>query len=301
MEFALQSIRSRQAYVAGLTQPLRWLAAGSEQLLYLQRLVAIDSEVLAVAEGVDLDAHAARVEVALSTYRPTAENLAMGAGDSPPPLDALFKRLADQARQIALPATESVDAAIAEEVCAGEMTRYSEVSVLRLKAARCLAESAATELFLNRVVELPGVVAQKLSEWPGGWLCLNGLKRISPEAARHLFAWPGRWISLNGLMELPAAASVHLPAWGGRQIELMGLKKVDSVEHLVRWEEAGGKLFLPEAIRRRSMRGAGRCGRRRHLKRNGRDEDERRTNPANGGLGAGLDTLVRRARQRSGG
>ncbi len=250
MEFALQSIRSRQAFIAGLEKPLRWLISGSEELLYLQRWLKIDLGVLAVAEGIDMEAHAARLEATLAAYLPTADKLAMATEAAPSALEVLFKHLADQARQTTLPATESVDAAIAEEVCAGEMTRYSEVSVLRLKAARCLAESAATELFLNRVKELPAIVAQKLSEWPGDWLCLNGLKRISPEAARHMFAWQGRWISLNGLIELPADASTHLPAWGGQQIELMGLKKVEAVEHLVRWEEAGGKLFLPEEIRR---------------------------------------------------
>lgn len=250
LELALHSIRDREAYAAGLAKPLRWLISGSEELLYLQRLVAIDREVLALAEGIDLDGHAERVDAALEGYRPTAEKLAMGTEEAPPALDLLFKRLVDQARQMALPATDNADAAIAEEVCAGEMTRYSEVAVLRLKAVRCLAESAATELFLNRVQDLPATAAQKLSEWPGEWLCLNGLKRISPEAARHLFAWPGRWMSLNGLVELPAAASAHLPAWGGRQIELMGLRKVEVVEHLVRWEEAGGKLFVPEEIRR---------------------------------------------------
>jgi hypothetical protein len=249
--FALQSIQHRLAYVAGLEKPLAWLASGAEELLYLQRLVEIDLDVLPFAAGIDWDAHAARLEAALTAYRPTAEALAAGADPTAPSLTALFKRTAEQAGRILLPATDEMDAAITEEICAGEMGRYTDLTMLRLKTARCLAESPATELFLNRVRDLPPLAARKLAEWPGDWLCLNGLQEITSEAAGHLFAWPGRWISLNGVSDLPAAVSRHLPAWGGRQIELMGLKRVEAVEHLIRWEEAGGKLFLPQEIRRR--------------------------------------------------
>jgi hypothetical protein len=55
---------------------------------------------------------------------------------------------------------------------------------------------------------------------------------------------------MNGLSELPADASAPLAEWGGRQLELMGLKKVEAIHHLARWEEAGGKLFIPVEIRR---------------------------------------------------
>jgi hypothetical protein len=250
VEFGLLSIQSRRAYAAGLAAPLRWLAAGSEELLFLQRQAELDLEVLPLADGVDMEAHAARIDAALLARQPTPDRLAMAADEPPPSLETIWKRLADQAKQVTLPATYGVDAAIAEEVCSGDLTRYGETAVLRLKTARCLAESEATELFLNRVSELPAAAAQKLSQWPGSWLCLNGLKRLTPETARHLFAWPGRWISMNGLSELPADASAPLAEWGGRQLELMGLKKAEAIHHLARWEEAGGKLFIPVEIRR---------------------------------------------------
>jgi hypothetical protein len=250
VELGLRSIQSRQAYAAGLATPLRWLAAGSEELLFVKRLVELDLEVLPFAEGVDMDAHALRIDALLRARQPTPDHLAMAADEPAPSLEAIWKRLTDRARQLNMAATERMDAAIAEEACAGDLTRIAEVAVLRLKAARCLAESGAKELFLNRLSELPAAAAQKLSEWPGSWLCVNGLKQLSPETARHLFAWPGRQISLNGLSEISAAASAGLPDWGGQQLELMGLKKVEAIEHLVRFEEAGGKLFLPPDIRR---------------------------------------------------
>ena len=250
VELGLRSIQSRQAYAAGLAAPLRWLSSGSEELLYVKRLVELDLEVLPFAERVDLDAHAQRIDALLHARQPTPDRLAMAAEEPAPALEAIWKRLADRAKQLTMAATERMDAAIAEETCAGDLSRIAEMAVLRLKAARCLAESETKELFLNRLSELPAAAAQKLSEWPGNWLCLNGLKQLPPDTARHLFAWPGRQISLNGLSEISAAASAGLPEWGGQQLELMGLKKVEAIEHLVGFEEAGGKLFLPHDIRR---------------------------------------------------
>lgn len=250
VELGLRSIQSRQAYASGLAKPLRWLSAGSEELLFVKRLAGFDLQVLPFADGVDMEAHAIEIDTVLHARQPTPERLAITAEDPAPSLEAIWKRLSDQARQLKAPATEGVDAAIAEEVCSGDLMRIAEVTVLRLKTARCLAESGAKELFLNRVSELPVAAAQKLSQWPGSWLCLNGLKQFRPEAARYLFAWPGRVISMNGVSELSADATARLPDWGGQQIELMGLKKVEAIEHLVRFEEAGGKLFLPPEIRR---------------------------------------------------
>ncbi|MFO7706817.1 MAG: hypothetical protein R6V84_01505 [Desulfobacterales bacterium] len=250
VELGLRTVQSRQAYAAGLAKPLRWLAAGGEELLFVKRLLEFDLEVLPFAEGVDLEAHARRIDAVLHARRPAPERLAPAEGEPTPSLEAIWKRLADQARQLAVPATAGLDEAVGEEICSGDLARTAEMSVLRLKTARCLAESGAKELFLNRVSELPAAAAQKLSEWPGGWLCLNGLRRLSPEAARHLFAWPGRLISLNGLSELPADATAYLAGWSGGQLELMGLKKAEAVEHLLRFEQAGGKLFLPPEMRR---------------------------------------------------
>jgi hypothetical protein len=105
------------------------------------------------------------------------------------------------------------------------------------------------ELFLNRLSDAPDAALQKLVEWPGNWVCLNGFTRLPPETAQHLFAWPGDWISLNGIGELTADAARYLPAWRGRKLELMSLRKTDGIEFLAQWEAAGGRLFVPAGVR----------------------------------------------------
>ncbi len=104
-------------------------------------------------------------------------------------------------------------------------------------------------LFLNRLTDMPAAAAQKLFEWPGNWVCLNGFTRLEPEAAKHLLAWQGDWISLNGIGELTHDAARYLPAWRGRKLELMSLRKTNGIEYLSQWEASGGQLFVPAGIR----------------------------------------------------
>jgi hypothetical protein len=100
------------------------------------------------------------------------------------------------------------------------------------------------------LTELTPLAAQKLSEWPGEWLCLNGLARLDADVARHLFAWQGAWISLNGLGEMSVEAGQYVAGWRGRQLELMGLHRPLAAEHLLQWEAAGGRLFVSDGLRR---------------------------------------------------
>lgn len=86
---------------------------------------------------------------------------------------------------------------------------------------------------------------------------MNGIRVLSPRVAHYLFQWDGHWISLNGLAEFPAEIGEALLRWQGRQLELMGL--LDSadvhaqigIEYLAEWERSGGKLFVPENIRKK--------------------------------------------------
>jgi len=103
---------------------------------------------------------------------------------------------------------------------------------------------------MNRLSRVSPAAAKKLCEWPGQWLCLNGIPRLSPDVAMHLSGWTGERISLNGLSELPVEAAASLAGWKGRQLELMGLRKPTGIEHLVQWEAAGGKLYVPDNLRK---------------------------------------------------
>jgi hypothetical protein len=249
VEFNLDSIQRRQAYADGLDKPLCWIDAAGEKLLYLQRRALYDLQVQQAASGVDMDAHRRAIEAALGNYQPTTENLAVNTAATLQPLDAMWKRLAEQSRRVVLTGAESRNQDIVDEICSGNMGRVPELSVLTLRSARCLAESPAKELFLNRLTDMPTAAVQKLVEWPGNWVCLNGFTRLAPETALHLFAWPGDWISLNGIGELTADAARYLPAWSGRKLELMSLQKTNGIEYLAQWEAAGGKLFVPAGIR----------------------------------------------------
>jgi hypothetical protein len=249
VEFNLDSIQRRQAYADGLDKPLRWIDAAGEELLYLQRRALYDLQVRQAASGVDMDAHLREIDAALRNYQPTTENLAVNSAATLQPLETMWKRLAEQSRHVVLTGAERRNQDIVDEICSGNMGRVPELSVLTLRSARCLAESPAKELFLNRLTDMPAATVQKLVEWPGNWVCLNGFTRLAPETALHLFAWSGNWISLNGIGELTADAARYLPAWRGRKLELMSLQKTNGIEYLAQWEASGGKLFVPAGIR----------------------------------------------------
>lgn len=250
LELALQSIQRRQSYHDNLGKPLRWIDLGSEELLFLQRRAFFDLQLKEIAEGIDMAAHMADIDAALIKYQPTVEKLSLHNPVAlQPSLEVIWKRLAEQARHAGSSVDDQRNQDIITEVCAGNLGRLSELSGLTLKGARCLAESGALQLFLNRLNGMSLAAAGKLCEWPGQWLCLNGVTRLSPELASRLFAWPGEWMSLNGLSEVTDEAARYLVKWRGRQLELMGLRKPTGIEFLAQWEAAGGRLFVPADIR----------------------------------------------------
>ncbi|MCU0602312.1 MAG: hypothetical protein MUC33_06595 [Desulfobacterales bacterium] len=251
LDLALKSIQRRQAYRDGLEKPLRWIELGSEELLYLKRRAIIDLQLKEIAEHIDFKSNRLQIDSAISKYQPTAERLAVGTpAQVNASLDGVWKRLTEQARLATVSPGDQQDQEIINEVCSGHLGRLSELTNLTLRAARCLAESGAMELFMNRLSRISPAAAKKLGEWPGQWLCLNGLTRLPPDVARHLSGWTGERISLNGLSELPVEAAAALAGWKGRQLELMGLRTAGGLEPLAQWEAAGGKLYVPDGIRK---------------------------------------------------
>jgi hypothetical protein len=112
-------------------------------------------------------------------------------------------------------------------------------------------------LFLSGLTELTPAAARHLFQWNGSWICLNGLRVLSPRTAHYLFQWQGNWISLNGLTEFPAETGQALLQWNGTQLELMGLQYIEGspekieIEFLAQWEQFGGKLFVPDNVRKK--------------------------------------------------
>jgi hypothetical protein len=251
LDLALKSIQRRQAYRDGLAKPLRWLELGSEELLYLKRRAIIDLQLKEISEHVDFKSNMLEIDSAISKYQPTAERLAAGTPDQVnTSLDVIWRRLAEQAKLATVSPDDPQDQEIINEVCSGRLGRLSELTNLTLRAARCLAESGAMELFMNRLNRISPAAAKKLCEWPGQWLCLNGIPRLPPDVAKALSGWTGERISLNGLSELPVEAAAALAGWKGRQLELMGLRTSGGLEPLAQWEAAGGKLYLPDGVRK---------------------------------------------------
>ncbi len=114
-----------------------------------------------------------------------------------------------------------------------------------------------SDLFLNGLTEISPSAARQLFKWKGNWICLNGFRALSPRVAAYLFEWEGSWISLNGLTDFPPEIAKMLLKWGGNQLELMGLRYSDDssgkngIKYLAQWEQSGGKLFVPKAIRKK--------------------------------------------------
>jgi hypothetical protein len=252
IELLLQNIQRRLIYCERLEKSMQWLDAAGEELLYLGRRASIDLLVAALADGVDLQRHLSDLDQALQQFQPTASRFSVDPRSmAGPSVEAVAKRLIEQAKLMGVTPNDERNREIVEEVCSGNLTRAGQLSKLSLKGARCLAESTAKQLFLNRLTEISPLAAQKLAEWPGDWLCLNGLSKLDADVAARLFAWQGSWMSLNGLRELSAEAGKEMAGWNGRQLELMGLlQRSRGIDCLAQWEAAGGRLFVPEPLRR---------------------------------------------------
>jgi len=252
VELLLQNIQRRLIYCETLDQSMQRLDAATEELFYLQRRASIDLLVEALADGIDMQGHLSDLDQALQKFQPMASRLSVDPKSmAGPSLEAIAKRLIEQAKLMGVTPNDERNQEIVEEVCSGNLARAGQLSKLSLKGARCLAESTAKQLFLNRLTEIAPLAAQKLAEWPGDWLCLNGLSKLDAEVAEGLFAWQGSWISLNGLRELSVEAGKQMAAWNGRQLELMGLlQRSVGIDYVVQWEAAGGRLFVPETLRR---------------------------------------------------
>jgi hypothetical protein len=258
IEFGLRTIQRRHAYMRQLDQPSEWIYKAAEELLYLKRKVMVDLQVAEVASGIDINKHMRHMNTAIEKYRPTAERLAVDMKDAQlESLENVWEQIQTRNSQISNSQASSKNKAISEQICSGTFKRVTELSEISVEAAKCIAEMPGSDLFLNDLSEISSRAAKYLFQWKGSWLCLNGFKALSPRVANYLFQWDGGWISLNGLTEFPSDIGEILLQWQGKQLELMGLRYTNSsfanigIEYLVQWERSGGKLFVPEEVRKK--------------------------------------------------
>jgi hypothetical protein len=217
-------------------------------------------ELIDIAGGIDLNKHKRHISAAVHQYQPTAEKLAVHLPeDKLTPLESIWQEANNPKnpnRTNEKIARKTNVEQIASEICSGNLARTADLTRISVETARCLARLKGSELFLNGVPQLLPEAAKELFQWQGKWICLNGIKALSPDVAKYLFKWKGDWISLNGLAELPPELAQDLLKWEGQQLELMGLKygqteaEQKTLKYLALWETTGGKLFVPDEIRK---------------------------------------------------
>ncbi len=250
IELLLLDIQRRLAYRDSLSGALVAVEQASGELLFLKRRSLLERTLEDLFSAIDIPARFPQIDRVLDA---TEQLLARPPADEPlrrmPPLEPIRKSLLEKAKSADFSPERKRDLSITAEICAGDLARAGELSTLTLRAARCLAESPALDLFLPGVRSMRPEAAAKLAEWPGEWLCLNGLRVLPPEVAKALAGWKGRRLSLNGLLDLREDAARELISWSGEEIELMGLRGVASRELLFSWEASGKTLHVPVAIR----------------------------------------------------
>ena len=256
--FSLKTIQRRQAYIHQLEKPSRWIYQAREELLYIKRRTIIDIQVAEIAGGIDLNEHMRHINAAIRKYQPAADKLAPDMTNAQlEPLEIIWERIQNKTQLYVSVRSHSKNQIISEQICTGNFDHLTELSEISAETARCITELKGSDLFLNSVAEISPGAAKQLIQWKGSWVCLNGVRTLSPRAAHYLFQWDGNWISLNGLTEFPVEIGETLLQWDGHQLELMGLQYVEdfptriALDYLARWERSGGKLFVPEDVRKK--------------------------------------------------
>ncbi len=244
----VENLQRRAAGRDGLGRAISALERAAEELLFLKRRALLEKTLQGLFAATDPALRFPEIDRALAAgeemlMRPPAEE------PHRPPLEAIRRELVEKAKTADLSPERRRDLAIAAEICAGDLGRAAELSSLTLRAARCLAESPAADLFLTGVRRIRPEAAARLAAWRGDWLCLNGLQSLPPEIARALASWQGRRLSLNGLGQLSEESARELGEWPGAELELMGLKGPAGVDPLLGWERRGRTLRLPAAVR----------------------------------------------------
>ncbi len=218
-------------------------------MLFLKRRALLERSLQDLFAEVDPAGRFPEIDRALAAAEELLARPPAAEPSRPASHDALRRELLEKAKTADLSAERRRDVAIASEICAGDLGRAAELSNLTLRAARCLAESRAADLFLNGLRRLRPETAARLASWLGDWLCLNGLQSLPPEIARALAGWQGRRLSLNGLAQLSEESARSLGAWPGAELELMGLRDPAGVAPLLAWERRGKMLHLPATVR----------------------------------------------------
>lgn len=271
IELDLRTIQRRLAAVDQLNQPVSWLARAAEEIDYGIRKTRIDLTMAPYTAGVDLMRLQTALEDLTRQYALTDDRLLIdGQSVEARPLTVIWQEMNTPIKKVTWVqgagggvkgtfvnwAGSAANRKIWREICQGNYSHVSDLTMISSEAAACLAADRVKDLFLGGLAELPGAAARNLAKWPGSWLVLNGLAGISPAAARQLANWQGTCLSLNGLVELSPQAAGALSRWKGRQLEMVSLtakggKTSRSVlKPLKKWEARGRRLLVSPEVRK---------------------------------------------------
>jgi len=271
VELDLRTIQRRLAAIDELNRPIDWLAHAAEEIDYGIRKTRIDLTMASYTAGADLNQLHNALEALTRQYALTDDRLLIdGQHVEARPLAVIWQEMTAPVKKVSWVegagggtkktfvdwAGSAANRRICQEICQGDFSHASDLTMISVEAATCLADDRVKDLFLSGLVELPGAAARNLAKWRGNWLVLNGLTSISPVAARQLAHWQGTRLSLNGVVALLPQAAVSLSKWKGRQLELMslsatGAKTAHSVlAPLKKWETGERKLFVSPETRK---------------------------------------------------
>jgi hypothetical protein len=264
IEYGLRTIHRRKIYISNLKIPLDRLHFASEELLYLERLAAIQQKMLNIAEGIDLKTLTRKIDRTLRKHQNGLNRLTVKTHNTPSPdLEATWREvLLNREKKItpkktdpekSLPRQQTqINMKILEEIQSGNLSRKQELTWLSPEGASVLSEWSGKVLYLNGLSALNSSTAKILARWEGDWLCLNGIKKISPDTAKSLSQWSGERLSLNGLNSISEETSRWLSSWKGMELEMVSLAEAspEAIQHLQNREHSGKKVYVSNSFRK---------------------------------------------------
>ncbi len=258
IEFGLRTIHRRNSYIDNLNIPANQLHLAGEDLLYIQRLAAIEMEMAHVIKGIDLVNLEKQIDLMIQKHADGLNRLAMEpVAVATPDLKAIWekqfpeKKTAAAKKNMKKAENKSevqarINAQVLLEIRKGDLSRKHELTSISSETAIHLSKWPGKDLVLKGVSELTPSTAKILASWKGNWLCLNALREISPKTAKYLSQWQGKRLSLNGLATLSKQAARELSDWKGTELEMIGLSKASpaTLKYLNKWEDSGGKIYM---------------------------------------------------------
>ena len=165
IEYGLRTIHRRKIYISNLNMPIEQLHFAGEELLYLERLAAIQLKMQYIAKGIDLEALTKKIDQTLQKHRDRLNRLAVQTDELPSPnLEKIWEEVLQNAGkkpvvdntvpQNSHPQAQ-INGKILEEILEGKLSRKRELTRLTPEGASALSEWTGKVLDLSSLASLP--------------------------------------------------------------------------------------------------------------------------------------------------